>query len=199
MKKKKKIIFDVDGVLSDFVVPFTQLAKDMGFVDKTWSTTEQKYYDFRPLTPDQVKVLFDAIVESRDFWETLPPLVNKETFVSIDELCHEESVLFATARNSDAKDPGEQTHRWLINQGICHPNVIVTKRKGDVARAFEADYLIDDKLENAWAVHWISDSPQTKVYLLDQPYNQCSPDLGPKKVTRIYSVDEFITTVLEGK
>ena len=93
--------------------------------------------------------------------------------------------------------PGLQTQRWLTNHGLETPSVVVSSKKGEIARAIRATHSLEDKIENAWAIHWISDSPQTKSFLLDRPYNrvQESPEIGARGIIRVGSVEEFLDEV----
>jgi hypothetical protein len=192
-------MFDVDGVLADFVEGFTRLANGL-FGTKIITTLEQPSWNFRTwglLTKNQENLTWDKLKQDPDWWRTLNPLIDVLTFTRINELQVRHEVVFCTNRMSAVAPPGRQTSFWLERHGITRPSVIVSGKKGEVARAIRATHSIDDKIENAWAVHWISDSPQTHSFLIDRPYNRIAalPEVGPSRVTRVATVKEFLDVV----
>lgn len=197
--KRKVILMDLDGVLADFVEGFTRLANSL-FHTQIITTPDQPSWNFRTwglLTREQENLVWDQVKRDAGWWTRLKPLVSIGTFSRIDNLQLEHEVVFCTNRVSAAHPPGQQTSMWLESHGVYRPSVIVSGKKGEIARAIGATHSIDDKIENCWAVHWISDSPQTKSYLLDRPYNriQKRPEVGPSGVKRVLTVDEFLDEV----
>jgi len=193
------VMFDVDGVLADFVKGFTATANRL-FGTKIISTTEQTTWNFHSsglLSKTQESFTWETLKNDGDWWERLDSLIGEETWRRIRELMRWSEVLFVTNRASDFSPPGLQTQRWLTNHGIETPSVVVSSKKGEIARAVRATHSLEDKIENAWAIHWISDSPQTKSFLLDRPYNrvQESPEIGARGVIRVGSVEEFLDEV----
>lgn len=182
-----KIMFDVDGVLADFVLGYTILAKKMGIMDTATNTHQQLEWD--SLDNDKV---WDKINNALpNFFETLKPLIPLETFNSIRMLSWNNDIYFVTSRK--ATDAKHQTEVWLSSWGITNPTVIISKYKGDFARAVGIDYSIEDKLENAYCIGILS--PTTKSYLIDRPYN--ASVIHTKKVIRIDTVDEYIRRILQ--
>lgn len=193
----KNVMFDVDGVLADFVLGFTQLAVAEGFMETVIKTTEQPSWDFgQVLSEKQQKQLWTLIDHRGSWWESLQPLVPAETFERINKLCDNDVVTFCTHRLAGMPHAQVQTQAWLMRHGIDIPNVVVSKRKGEVARALDIDYAIDDKPENAACIHWISDVRPTKSYILDRPYNH-NADL-PRRIKRVLTVDEFLDDIERG-
>ena len=183
----KIILFDVDGVLADFVYGFTALT------GQAYTTGEQKEWDMLDrLTPHQLESAWQKVNVSDTFWLSLPPLVSKETFYRINLLSKEHTIIFGTHRMGIK--PQTQTNLWLVENGITNPNVVVTKRKGEFARVIDADFSIDDKVENANCIHWIADSKPCKSFLLDRHYNRIGKTKG---VTRIESVEKFLGEIDE--
>lgn len=191
-------MFDVDGVLADFVHGFTALAHEL-FGTKIITTPEQPSWNFRTwglMTREQENATWEALKKDPYWWARLLPLVKRETFERINRLRIAADVVFATSRVSDSAPPGWQTQRWLQDHGIYNPSVVVTSKKGEMARAIQADFSIEDKLENAWCIHWISDKPQTKSYIINRLYNQLpeAPEIG-KVLPRVDTVDEFLNLI----
>ena len=195
----KTIIFDVDGVLADFVKAFVKTAQLYWPKIRSTDTRSQKTWSFQPLmTEMQEAAVWVKVYHSRYFWQRIETLVGSPIFARIDALAQENLVYFVTDRAS-RYNAQRQTYYWLEQNGIMRPNVIVSKRKGDIARAVGATHVIEDKWDNAQCIHWISDSPQTKVYLLNRPYNQVpdAPHIGAKGVTRVRSLNMFLSMMEE--
>jgi len=80
---------------------------------------------------------------------------------------------------------------------VIRPTVIISKHKGEFAKAVGADYSIEDKASNASCIDWLTGG-QTKSFLLNRPYNQGNSDFLASGVRRVDSVDEYLD-VIEGK
>lgn len=189
----KTILFDVDGVLADFVYAFT---RECGI--EPYSTPLLQVWDFGDTISKSVQSkAWEKIIKTPMWWaDYVPTLASLQEFGRIDDLTLDNQVVFCTNRTG-TPSPQRQTEAWLIMQGnILNPHVIVSKRKGDVAKAIDADYAIDDTAENAACVHWIADSKPCKSYILDRPYNRTK--FLPTKVRRVFSVAEFLEDVKTG-
>ena len=175
--KRKVVQFDVDGVLADFLTGYRAVESKLG-LEPTYAPVWDAYLN---------DAVWHVIKDSSTlFWRHLPMLASPHEFARINDLTYAFDVYFVTAR------PGvtakTQTQRWLQLKGISSPTVIVSSKKGQVARAIEADFAIEDNLGNAidlWD-HFVEN-----VFLLDAPYNQ---GLAPS-VTRIKTVSEFLDEV----
>lgn len=190
----KRIIFDVDGVLANFILGFTALGHQ--WYNTPVVDTEQylKWGKFPGLGPDKEAALWAAVkAKETHFWFNLYPLVPRATFAMIDSMSFQgHEIYYVTSR------PGErskmQTEEWLKRQGIYNPTVIVSSKKGEAAAMLGADYCLDDKAENAWCVAWLS--PKTKSFLLNRKYNQYDPDaFGSHHVQCVDTVEEFLDIV----
>lgn len=194
----KRIIFDVDGVLADFILGFTRLGNSIYGTPIVATTHHKKWGEFPGLGPEQEDALWGIVKKfEANFWFSLEPLVSSEVFRGIQDLrvCGDD-VYFVTSR------PGEyakqQTEHWLQLHGISHPTVIISSKKGEAAAMLGADYCLDDKAENAWCVAWLS--PRTKSFLLSRKYNQYDPlAFGSSRVQCVDTVDEFLDIVVQGE
>lgn len=193
----KSVMFDVDGVLADFVLGFTTLAAELGSNTTPYSCIEQRRWDF-DLPRGLVCRVWEKIHAADSlFWETLPALVSGEELERIRKLSVDEHVYFVTARDpGPTKRPKAQTEAWLTRRGITNPAVIVCANKGNFARAVEIDFAIDDKAGNA--VYIAYDSPGTRSFLLNRPSNLFDETVLGSRVERVMSVTDFLTAVEEG-
>lgn len=171
--------FDMDGVLANFGAGYDEECVHLGVPAPGPEAPWDAKWD---------KTVWKAIKQSPSFWFGLSPLVSMHAFARINRL---ETVYFVTAR------PGFRTkwqsERWLASVGIYNPTVIVTPRKGEFARAAGVTHAIDDKAGNA--VYTAYESPETKSFLLDAPYNQFDHTVLGTKVIRIAAVEEFLDAI----
>lgn len=184
---RKVIQFDVDGVLANFTEGYNRVAAELG----------------RPVLPmgpgrhwdDYTDAdVWKAIKSQPFFWQSLPPLVRPNVFLDIWRLMVDNDVYFVT--NRPGMDPKKQTIEWLKGHGILEPTVIVSSRKGDVAEALGVTHAIDDKAGNA--IYTAYAAPACQSFLLNYPHNQFDHAVIGRKVTRVFSVDEFLG-IVEGR
>lgn len=201
MHRPKVVMFDIDGVLADFVLAFTALAKTKYPNVKVVSHRVITNWYFSEAMPREQfdDVSLNEIKKSSRFWEELPLCLNvtTEDLGRIQRLNELHRVYFVTSR-IESGNTLQQTRWWFFRHGITPPNVIMSNKKGEVARVLQADYAIDDKWDNAHCIHWLSDSPQTKSYLIDRPYNRMPTIVGAQRVRRIQTVKQFLDDVEAG-
>ena len=185
------ILFDVDGVLADFVGAFTRQAKKMNFLKEAISTEDQLNWDGFGMTQKQMNSVWDVILGTEHWWYQLDPLISQPSFRQIQDLTYDHQVVFVSAR--EGIHPQRDTVNWLTDRGVVTPSVIITKRKGEIARALDADYSLEDKPENAAVIHWMADVKPCKSYIIDRPYNRV--DYLPKKIKRVKTVEEFLNEI----
>jgi uncharacterized HAD superfamily protein len=175
-----RIGIDVDGVLANFVGSFGRAAqKQFGIQinDSTWglgmTEHEQK----------QVWAYTDTIP---NWWDTLTPYTDALNLRL--KLKPDDVVYFITTRRSSKYATVErQTATWLKKAlSISMPFVVSASNKGEVCKALKLQAFVDDKPENCQD---IADYSDTKVYLLDRPWNQ------EAKFDRVKNVGEFIDTI----
>ena len=189
---QKSVIIDIDGVLADFTLAFTGLAsKEFNPSIPLIPTLFHQQWSFKGImTPIEVNATWEYIHSHPDWWGTMRPMIDDSLSQRLAYITARVPTYFVTHR----PDPCIKfTAHWLSEViGIDHPSVIISKKKGEVSRILGATHAIDDKLENAWCIHWLSDNPQTKVYLLDRPYNRIDVEVGVQNLYRINSFHEFV-------
>ena len=188
-----KVIFDVDGVLADFVYAFTSRAHEM-FGSLVYGTLSQKEWEkFDELDNKQIDRVWKYINTHPEFWLTLPALASGSELARVGLLAQTNDVYFVTSRHAY---PGTKlaTETWVRNAtGIMTPTVVLSNKKGEMASLIKADALIDDKAGNPIAVQYISQ--RTTPYIVDRPYNQFDHTVVGTKVRRVKDVDEFLTAL----
>lgn len=194
--KLMKIMFDVDGVLADFMLSFTTRASER-YGTPVFSTLSQPSWRFDyMLTPRQVEMVLSGIHAEADFWEGLAPLFTIEELHKLCNLQDKVDLIFVTNRVSTSRTSAQlQTQKWLKLYGIDYPVTLCSKHKAEIARIIRPDFAIEDKWENAQCIAWFSE--ETKVYLLNRPYNFAPERLGSQRVKRINRLEEFLAAIEE--
>lgn len=203
--KRQVVMFDVDGVLANFLEAFTRAAKQYdpnvplltyGQADPSNGVYQQERWDFDPslISPRIVDKVWTKIKHpDSTFWLKLAPLANEDTFDWLSEW--RADVYYVTSR------PGAwaktQTEAWLKARGIYNPTVIISSLKGEVAKSIGANYSIEDKAGNAVMIkYW---APKCHSYILDWPYNRFPHDIIGSQVRRVDTVEEFLSDVEAGR
>jgi hypothetical protein len=187
------IMFDMDGVLVDFIGGYRDIQVAQGnqpTMTKVWDD----YWD---------KDVWRAIKSSPIFWQSLYTLVHPVCFTRINSLQATADVYFVTFR--EGVEVKRQTEAWLRRHGIDSPTVIVSAQKGEIAKGLNADYSIEDKAGNA--VYIAYHARGCKSYLLDgdgsgdsRPcFNRFDHSVLGKHVRRVRTVDEFLDEVEHGR
>jgi hypothetical protein len=181
-------MIDVDGVLADFVLAWTQTAVDMGLLPAPIAILNQQTWSLEDfgLTYKQVRQVWSVVDNSWFWWmDRVQSLVNREQIQELDNLMTKNESWFVTNRYGGKPNVQYQTQLWLKQRGFYNPNVITTNDKGKLASALRITHSIDDKTEN-------SNSICGKSYLLDRAYNR--HDRKPR-LNIIKSVNEFIEVI----
>jgi uncharacterized HAD superfamily protein len=189
-----KIGIDMDGVVTDFVTPFSKMLRTMTGVElepmsATYPTTWNYHLD-AGVTKSQADAVWDLIKSSPTFWARMNPLpgvwIDLEKVERASYEGHE--VHYITSR--PGIDVQRQTARWLVGQNIFAPSVIVAdnaRHKGEIAAALRLDAFIDDNVDNAKSV--LHHSPRTQTFIKDQPYNRESL---PVEIIRVKNLVEML-------
>jgi 5'(3')-deoxyribonucleotidase len=196
--KTQTIVFDIDGVLADFVAHFTKTA---GRVTEKPLPVTCTYghiaWDLFPgLSPEDVTKTWAYIAHNSSFWTELPSLLSEEDRNQLTSL-RSHTVYFATSRRT----PGalSASKEWIYaNLGIVQPSVVVTHRKGEFCKVVDANYFIDDKSENVDCAIWMTDG-RTKSYVIDRIYNQGAAAPHSSKARRVTTVGAFIEEAVNGR
>lgn len=177
-------VFDVDGVLCDFVRGFTTLlAVERGQdVGAAYGTGAQQHWDFAG-PREIIDAVWDKVNASDRFWATLLPLVTDSEKLDMRRLATRCDIKFVTNRPSPtAKD---QTEYWLTRQGIYLGEVFqVHGSKRETVERLSPIAVIDD------GPHVIKDLAGQPLYIRDYPYNR-----GFNGFPRVSSVTEFVHEV----
>ena len=196
MAKRKVFVFDLDGVLADFIGGFTTLAASLFPTQHipVYSTYQQKVWNgFAGLDEKQEEIVWKAVFQSPSFWTDLEPLNTADEWTALETLSLKADVYFAT--NRAGIDPRYQSIAFLEKQGIFRPQVVVTRRKGEFCKCVSATYAIDDKADNASAIAWTSEQHNgiTRPYLIDRQYNRYNDAIiGSKHVIRVKSLGDYL-------
>lgn len=182
------VMFDLDGVLVNFLGGYRRLQEQMG-KPVTMSATWDDYLD---------KDVWREIKASPVFWSALGPLITEVDLVRIDRLQASRAVYFSSSRAG--LNVANQTKSWLMAQGISRPTVIISRNKGEVAKAINADFSIEDKAGNA--VYIAYHAPRCRSFLLDgdgistdRCYNRFDSTVMGRRVERITSVTEYLEEI----
>lgn len=181
-----RVMFDLDGCLANFAKAYEQLIIDCaGGQDLFPKDTLPPVWDWPQhygYSDEVVKDAWNYIEQSQTFWRYLEPLDGMGWARQVNPFTHD--VYYLTDR--PGKYPKQQTEEWLTVQGARRPTVLVLSEKSAVVNALKLDCVIDDKLDHVIDIDLYC--PNTRVYLLDRPYNQ-GECYGAK---RIESVREFV-------
>ena len=181
--KRPAIGLDLDGVCAQFSPKFIQMAnKEFGLNLKPEDQTDWDFHSLG-LTEAQCGVIYNQIHEYENFWMKLDPMpFTSALSAEMDKY----RIYFITSRMSAPGLPLEdQTAHWIRTQFyIPNPTVIVTNNKGEVAKALELDYFLDDRPENCLDVIQKS---YAMIWLHDAPYNQTSTYRRAKTLNEFFS------------
>jgi len=187
----KTVVFDIDGVLAEFIGGFYKLLASH-WPDQVGKIRYTHHQDSWVIdTPKEIQDKAWKLVKApeTDFWVGLEPLASPSTFNRIDKLTRR---YFVTSRIGDNMDVESQSRIWLRKLGIRNPRVHVMEHKKD-----KADFIYD-----LGATHVIEDHPQTildlqktlgyeKVWKREWRYNEHI------KAQSVRSVEEFLDIVEE--
>ena len=131
---------------------------------------------------------------AREFWRSLQPISGSlGPLFRLSRAIHD--LYFITTRGG--RTAKRQSEAWLTERGkVPFPTVLIADNpevKGSLCGALKLDYFVDDRPENClWAA---KHSPETKVFLVDRPYNR---EYEVDRARRVASFEDFVAAVEEG-
>ena len=181
------ICCDIDGCLADFNSSYIALIKEVagvdlfpsgvpsGYVPQCWNFPEALGY-----SEEVLGEVWGRIRASRTFWESLLPLPEVWDIATTGLTSRKHDIYFLTDRSGIRAK--WQTERWLSRYVTEFPTALLVKDKAPVVRALHADVIIDDKFETIKNVEY--ESPMTRAFLINRPYNQVTRFPGEDDVIR---------------
>lgn len=174
----KRLVFDIDGVLADFIGGFNAVAHTLYGVQPPQEWTSWNIEVATGLTARQVNVIWQWI-QHHEFWRTLPVVTKNHSGMKRLQAMVRHGLAEATFVTS--RRVGEavysQTFDWLCEQGFKRPCVLVSSRKGSIVWGLgDVAGFYDDHLDFCADVKTLS--PGTLVGL------QREAHLGPDDHTK---------------
>ena len=157
--------FDIDGVLANFRASFRATAVKILRRELT-ETDAESTESADPLTPDEIRRVWDHIAKTQNWWMQLEPY-EPEQIARLYSMARAVGweVFFLTRRPASAGDSVQfQTQWWIERFGFYLPSVLtVPGSRGDIANGLRLDLLVDDQLINC--VEVISASPSKAILM----------------------------------
>ena len=184
------LVVDIDGVLARFVPAYIRTivessGRDLFLPDDVTHWPRWDTEVLRGYTPEEIRKVWWRIETTPDFWFGLEPITeNTEPLAAvIHVLARRHNVYFVTQRSGLFVK--RQTELWLEKYLNHTGNTVLIVRshsKGQICHALNIDVFVDDKYSNCTDV--VSESPSTRVYLIDTTWNR-----GPE-ISRIKKIED---------
>lgn len=190
LNNKLKIGIDLDGVCADFIARFRTIAYSV--LDKPTPDVGPNtdwYCTNWGLSMAEIDMLFRNIKATKNFWETLGKCKGTE---NLRDAAHDYQIYFVTNRTSTlGRSVEEQSCNWLRhNYDIEFPQVIETKKKGEVVKALDLFAFIDDRPENCKEIQETAPTCKHSTYIRDASYNR--KDVCGCVFIRVPTLDTFL-------
>ncbi len=185
------VALDIDGVLANYNAGMASIARGLYGIElpvHPGDIPEYCHYS-KVLGKERFAVVWDMATRNPHFLVDLPPLASPQEFAMIESLNLIANVYFVTRRLAFGSKT--ITEQWLIHHGISAPTVILSGDKGLIAKAVNANFILEDSADNVLSVR--TQSPETQAYLMRYPYNTWAVKAATKCVT---SVGEFYRDVI---
>lgn len=189
---RRAVVIDIDGVLADFSLAFTQLLVEAGKLDRAVPGMEQKAWRFRdslPITRKDEDAAWRHIDASATFWAGLPSLLTPQDTLSLLYLSRLVRLVYMTGRREAGNNVVAQTLAWLGRHNLPGGEVILEpdKAKGVAALGDGIIGIIDDKPAALEALRDLG----MPVTAMDMVYNR-----HVTGVPRVASVGEWAREML---
>lgn len=191
-----KIGFDVDGVLSDFIKAFGNVARSLygskripaNFVPTDWNFGNL-------LTKEEMKETWKAVANTENFWAKEEPIFGVKDVLKNFIKSNPGDIWFITARTQGTGATiAKQTQRWLRSTLGIYPEDycgIITVDKPEykkaMMQAMGLNCFIDD---HGPTIEDLDTVEGLEAYLLDAPWNQ-----DAKVKNRIASLDAYLKEI----
>lgn len=187
-----KLQIDVDGVLADFMLGASQIAKTRYPETPTFTTTTTKDWDHWEGWPQPViDYVWETIQDPTSrTWSNLPALLTRHEWLTLRRFMVKPTneVYFTTSRvGTTAKS---QTEGWLYQMLDLEATVIITDDKAGFTRLVRPDFSIEDNAIHAYKIGLVI-GPE-RSYLIDRLYNK---ELHCQSATRVSTFLEFMGAV----
>ena len=144
-----KIGIDIDGVLAEFVKPFSERANELFGKTEIISTHQVTEWDWltgpeNGLTRHEEQHLWSSLED--EWWYGLPSILSPGEQHRFQEVCKEQEVYAVTNRHRRLQ---RVTERWLASQGF-HAQTVVTNNKPKELHLYEIGYFLDDRPDNVY-------------------------------------------------
>ncbi len=184
-------MIDVDDVLTNFNRAFLEVASNLFSTPIDVQITVWEFHKCVPgLDLEKEMRVWEAIENTEDFYEKLPPYASKEDIQLLKDVVGEGNVevYLITARFPvKGKSVEEQTRNWIRKYVGLDLPVIVTTSKGKRCKELGISIALDD------APHHIRDLLEHGIstVVMDWPYNRHMDSLP-----RVRSLAEFLKTYI---
>jgi len=190
--QQKAVVFDVDGVLAEFCLPFKSFINNY-FPYRVAPTGAQANWQYSGLSRPELEKVWEQVNLGKWDWSTLPTLLTSGDEFAIQELRRVGQVTFEYVSNRQGPRAKVQTEAWLAHNGLPSGRVSIVDNKVDFIQSNIPNCIaiIEDapaNLEAYTAAGW-----DDKLFIRDWPYNRQG---GYKRARRVSSVAEFCFTLI---
>lgn len=184
-------VCDIDGVLADFSIAFTQRLRAAGKLEHGIPCSAQKTWHFRdslPITRKDEDAVWAEIDASRSFWRGLPVIATEGDILALHELVRKVRLVYMTGRIDHGNRTYAQTKNWLIRNRFPVGGLVMQgdKAQGVAMLGGTVVGVLDDKPSALEALS----AAGAPVTAMDRPYN------SHVDVPRVASVAEWAAQVV---
>ena len=197
------VMWDIDGVLADFTLGFTELANGLYPSIPVNGTSVQKFWQFTgqssAWTKEKETACWKWIQKSDSFWYNLSSLLVRADQLAMGRLAKVFDFQYVTGRFGE--DSRNQTTNWLMTMGVPRPFGVTLlgdqsrMNKGAIAKRFRARFAIDDAPRYLEEID--KNGPEDLVLFRRRTKYNESVEGGLMPGIPVDSVEEFCEEVLE--